>query len=58
MKMYYVATLKTGRVVLTQNPEQDGSILQDISAASWLDAREKVKEKGLWHNPGYGWFER
>ena len=47
-----------GRVVLDVAKEKDTDILQTITAPTWLDAREKVKEINYYHNPGYGWYER
>lgn len=35
------------------------TIIQEIEASSWIEARTKVKEKDLklYHNYGYGWFQ-
>lgn len=56
MTTFILSKQKDGRVVL--DTKEHGDVLQEISAKSWLHAREKVNELQLWHNPGYGWFER
>lgn len=58
MNTYHLTRRSDGRVVLDLAKEKDTDVLQIIKAKSWLHAREKVNELQLWHNPGYGWFER
>lgn len=57
MNTYILSKKEDGRVVLDTIAHSD-AVLQEIKARTWLDAREKVNELQLWHNPGYGWFER
>lgn len=57
MKTYFLTRLNCGRIILDLT-DHGGDVLSEIKADNWLDARSKVKETRLWHNPGYGWYER
>ena len=57
--MYNLIERKDGRVVLTDDAPKDGeTILQEINAKTWLQARAKVKMYLVVHNPGYGYIRR
>lgn len=58
MKTYHLRLRDDGRVILDLAQKDDKNVLQIITGDTWLDARTKVDESGLYHNPGQGWFQR
>lgn len=57
MKTFFLCRRDDGRIILDETFGKH-AVIQEIKAATWLDAREMVKEINYWHNPGYGWYER